>query len=489
MKPQTAAVLSEAEVARIHAASVEILERTGVLVQSEELAARLAEGGASVEAPGIAGVAAGAGGGLSAGDRIVRFPAALTERLLGRAPATFLLHARNGAPPMEVGRGVTRSVAGFDAPFFQDPDGGERRPIRKADVAAFARLADGLEDVDIVGNQGIPQDVPPGAEEAHAVAALLENTGKHLIVAPDTGPAARAIYRMVEAVTGQKDLGERPVLCCHISPTSPLRWTPKACQIIVETVGRGVPFLILPAPMAGATSPVTLAGHLTVHNTEILSGYLIAQLLRDGHPVAYCNAHTLFNLREGDPLIATPETMLLRIAGAQLARYYNIPCHSIGFDTDAHLHDEQCAWEKALTAVVAVQAGMDFLVNLGMFSTGLTVSHAQLLLDAEVFGLLKRFARGFEADEERVAGGLIRKVGSWGAYLEEEHTLRHFRAENWYPELSCRKRFDPWQEAGGRDVVHTAQDRAREMLAREPRSYLDARQKKELERVIAHELG
>ncbi len=478
MKPQTAAVLSDAEVARIHAASVQILERTGVLVQSEELALSLEKGGALVKPAGGAG-----------GDRVVRFPASLTERLLGRAPESFLLYSRNASPPMEVGRGVTRSVAGFDAPFFQDAHSGERRAIRQADVAAFARLADGLAEVDVVGNQGIPQDVPPGSEEARAVAALLENTGKHLLVAPDTGPAARAVYRMVQAVTGQQDLGARPVVCCHISPSSPLRWTPKACQVILETVPRGVPFLILPAPMAGATSPVTLAGHLTVHNTEVLSGYLIAQLLRQGHPVVYCNAHTLFNLREGNPLIATPETMLLRIAGAQLARFYKIPCHSIGFDTDAHLHDEQCAWEKALTALVAVQAGMDFLVNLGMFSTGLTVSFAQLLLDAEVFGLLKRFARGIEAQEEQVAGDLIRKVGSWGAFLEEEHTLRHFRAENWYPELSCRKLFDPWQKAGARDVVQTAQEKARQMLAREPKSYLDAGQKRDLAGIIARELG
>jgi trimethylamine--corrinoid protein Co-methyltransferase len=461
---------------------VEILERTGILVQSEELSARLAERGARVET-------AGSAAGRAAGDRVVRFPASLSERLLGRAPPTFLLYSRNGSPPLEVGRGVTRSVAGFDAPFFQDLDTGERRAIRKADVASFAHLADRLAEVDIVGNQGIPQDVPPETEEAHAVAALLERTGKHLIVAPDTGRAARAIFRMVQAATGIEDLGARPVVCCHISPTSPLRWTPKACQIILETVPRGIPFLILPAPMAGATSPVTLAGHLTVHNTEILSGYLIAQLLREGHPVAYCNAHTLFNLREGDPLIATPETMLLRIAGAQLARFYRIPCHSIGFDTDAHLHDEQCAWEKALTAMVGVQAGMDFIVNLGMFSTGLTVSFAQLLLDAEVFGLLKRFARGIEAGEEQVAKEVIQKVGSWGAFLEEEHTLRHFREENWYPQLSCRKRFDPWQEAGGRDVVHTAQERAREMLAGEPPSYLDAGQKRDLAEIIAREFS
>ena len=353
MKPQTARVLSTEEVERINAASVTLLEETGVMVQGDALRERLLKAGCTHGANGD-----------------VRFPRALTGRLMGRAPATFELHSRTGGEPLTVGVGITRSVAGFDAPFFLDQQTGERRGIVKKDVCDFAWIAEQLPEVDVVGNQGIPQDVPSGTEEAHAVAALLENTGKHIIVAPDTLPAARAIYQMVAAVSGTDDLGKKPLVCCHISPTSPLRWTPKACQIIEETVTRGVPFLILPAPMAGATSPVTLAGHLAVHNTEILSGYLIAQLLREGHPVAYCNAHTIFNLREGNPLIATPETMLLRIAGVQMARYYGIPSHSIGFDTDAHISDPQGAWEKALTACVGIQAEVDFMVNLGMFSTG-----------------------------------------------------------------------------------------------------------------------
>jgi trimethylamine--corrinoid protein Co-methyltransferase len=473
MKPDIAMVLSDDEVAQVHAASVEILETSGVLIQDDELCGLLARAGAKVEV----------------GKNQARFPRSLTERLLGKAPPTFQLYTRNGSPPIEVGRGVTRSVAGFDAPFFQDQASGERRPIKKMDVADFAWIADRLPEVDIVGNQGIPQDVPPGTEEAHAVAALLENTGKHLIVAPDTAQAARASYRMIGAATGTEDIGRRPVVSCHISPSSPLRWTPNACQIILETVRRGVPFLILPPPMAGATAPVTLAGHLVVHNSEILSGYLIAQILREGHSVAYCNAHTLFNLREGNSIIATPETMLLRIAGAQMARFYHIPSHAIGFDTDAHLSDAQCSWEKALTALVGVQAGIDLIVNLGMFSTGLTVSYAQLLLDAEVFGLLQRFNRGIEVSDEHLAKDLITKVGSWGAFLEEEHTLRHFREENWYPALSCRKLFDPWQKAGGRDVVQVAHERAMEILQQERTPYIDARLKKELQGIIAAEFG
>ena len=470
MKPETVRVLSADEIERVHSASVKLLVGTGVMVQDDILSDRLVRAGCI----------------RSSGGNIL-FPKAVIERLLGTAPAAFMLHSRSGGEPLPVGEGITRSVAGFDAPFFLDEKTGERRAITRQDVADFAWIAEQLPDVDVVGNQGIPQDVPAGTEEANAAAALLESTGKHLIVAPDTLPAARAIYQMVAAVSGAEDIGRAPLVCCHVSPSLPLRWTPKACQIIVETVSRGIPFLILPAPMSGATSPVTLAGHLVVHNTEILSGYLIAQLLREGHPVAYCNAHTIFNLREGNPIIATPETMLLRIAGVQMARFYKIPSHSIGFDTDSHISDGQGAWEKALTAAVCVQAGADFMVNLGMFSTGCAVSFAQLVMDAEVFGLLKRYRRGIEVSDDTLAVDLISKVGSWGAFLEEEHTLAHYRQENWYPEVSCRKLFAPWRAAGGKEVARVAHEKALRLRDAPRRSFLDAGQKKEVEKILERE--
>ena len=449
-------VLSAAEVQRVHDATLEVLEAVGVAVAHPGLRARLAAAGARVQ------------------DAVVRLPAALIERYRKLPPARIALHSRNGRPALLIGLGETRAVSGFDGTFLLDQATGERRPIRKQEVGKFAFLADQLPDIDLVGIQGIPQDVPQALAEAHAVSTLLANTGKHLLIAPDTGVAAELVYKILQEASGRSDLGAEPLVSCHISPSAPLAWTPAACEVILATVGHGIPFYILPAPMAGATSPVTLAGYLVQHNAQVLSGMAIAQVLREAHPVVYCAAPTLFNMREGNPLIATPETMLLRVALVQMARFYGIPSHSIGFDTDAHIVDQQCSWEKALTALAGIQAGVDVMVNLGMISTGLTVSYESLLLDHEVFGLLKRFRRGIEVNEETLAVELIRKIGTWGSFLEEEHTARHFRAENWYPELSCRALLDRWSAAGSREALETAAARVREMLQGERQSYLDA---------------
>jgi trimethylamine--corrinoid protein Co-methyltransferase len=462
------ATLSQKEVEQIHSASLRVLERVGVAVAHPGLLERLEAAGA----------------GIDARRQTASLPPKLVERCRRLAPATIALHSRNGKPPLEIGGGETRAVSGFDGTFFLDHDTGERRPIRKAEVGTFASLADRLPDISLVGVQGIPQDVPQDLAEAHAVAALLANTGKHLLIAPDTGRVATLVYDILKAATGREDLGNESVVSCHISPSAPLRWTPEACEVILTTVENGVPFYILPSPMAGATSPVTLAGYLVQHNAQILSGMVIAQVLRQGHPVVYCLAPTLFNMREGNPIIASPETMLLRVGGVQMARYYGIPCHTIGFDTDSHIVDQQYSWEKALTALAGIQSGVDVMVNLGMFSTGLTVSYESLLLDHEVFGFLKRYRRGIEVSPDHLAVEVIEKIGTWGSFLEEEHTARHFRSENWYPELSCRALFEPWSAAGARDLLAVAADRVRDMLAVERPSYLDRATQARIEAMI-----
>ena len=467
----SAQVLSDREISKIHAASLQILEHTGVNILNEEILELMESAGAAVERS----------------EKIAKIPAALVEEAIPKAPSTITLYGGDGREPFTIGEGITRSASGFDATFIQDYGSVERRPITKAEVGIFARLADRLQDIDIVGVQGIPQDVPQDKTEAYAVQMLLRNTSKHILVAPGTGRSARAMLKMVKMVAGSDDIGKRPILSVHISPSAPLRWTPAACDVIHEVVSEGIPFYILPAPIAGATSPVTLAGHLVQHNCQILSGLLIAQLMREGHPVVYCNAHTLFNMREGNSVIATPETLLLRFAGAQMARHYNMPSHSIGFDTDAHVIDQQGMWEKSLSAMACITAGIDVMVNLGMYSTGLTVSYESLIIDHEVFSKLRRFQRGIEVTDEHLAVDLMEKIGTWGSYLGEEHTLRHFKSENWYPDISCRKLFERWIEDGAEEMLAVAHKKAESILSEPAKSYIDEALMKKLDRTIQSE--
>ncbi len=122
-------------------------------------------------------------------------------------------------------------------------------------------------------------------------------------------------------------------------------------------------------------------------------------------------------MKYGTVLISTPEATLCRIAGVQLARFYNVPSHTIGPDSDAHLHDEQNGWEKITSTLNGLGAGVDLLVNAGMFDTGLTVSLEQLVIDNEIVGWVRRYLEGIEVTEETIAVDTIDKVGPKGNFL------------------------------------------------------------------------
>ncbi|GAH28474.1 unnamed protein product, partial [marine sediment metagenome] len=199
--------------------------------------------------------------------------------------------------------------------------------------------------------------------------------------------------------------------------------------------------------------PGNLAGVLTVHNAEVLSGIVISQLVRKGTPVVYGSAWTTFDMRQANVVIGAPETALMRIAGAQLARFYHIPSHTIGPDSDSHCLDEQNAWEKFLTLHSAFTSGVNLVVNAGMFATGLTVSFEQLVLDNEMAGIVYRLVEGIEISPQTIALGVIKRVGPKGNFLEEPHTLKYLRSsEHWEPKLSSRCVYEKWIEDGGKDV-------------------------------------
>lgn len=464
------AVLSEQEIRAIHDESLKVLADTGVCVWSPRVLGLLRVGGASVDME----------------SQRARLPKELVDRCLSSLPSSFVLYDRLGRPAFEVGKGRTFCASGHNAVFILENEQGERRPITKEEVGKFARLADALPNIDFVGIQAMPQDVLPEASLLHAAEITFQNTCKHVFFSPESAEVARAILRMAECVvesfepsagTGAASresgsdepspcsLSKFPVVTCQLSPTSPLFWETGAVEAVWEVAERGVPLCLLPQPFTGVSSPYTLSGTLLIHNAEILSGIVISQLVRRGTPVIYGSAWTTFDMRESNVLISRPEAALMRIAGAQLAAFYHIPSHTIGPDSDSHVHDEQNGWEKLLTGFTAVMSGVDMLVNAGMFATGMTVSFEQLVLDDEMLGILQRIGRGIEITPQSLGGEAIRRVGPRGSFLTDDHTLEYLRTrEHLACPISAGTPYDVWVSRGQPTAAMTARARTLEIL-------------------------
>jgi trimethylamine---corrinoid protein Co-methyltransferase len=464
-----AKVLSPDEVDEIDRATIQVLFDTGVSIASEIACQLLEKAGALVDHK--TGVA--------------KIPESLVRKSVSLARQRYVeLFDRSGVNSIRLEGKRTYNISGFDATYTLDSETGERRPSTKHDVGEFARLADALPNIHVVGTQAIPQDVPARSAELHAVEAILGNTSKHCHFSLSDAKIARAVFEMAKHACGRRDLSSKPPITSMASPTSPLRWEKNAIETLIETASAGVPLHIISQPIAGITAPITLAGVLLLQNVETLTGLVVAQLLRPGTPVIYGYVPTVLDMREANAAIASPEGAIMRIASTQVAKHYGLPCLSAGPDTDAHTHDEQTAWEKAITGLAIYLGGADLMLNPGMFSSGLIVSYEQLVIDNEILGYIDRVVRGMRVNSDTLVVDLVRKVGHGGQFLKEAHTLKEFKSEYWIPDISSRAAFGRWTHRGSKDIAKSAREKARRLLSDHRPPELSSSTKDELRQIV-----
>ncbi len=447
-------VLSEQEILDIHSASLDILQQCGVRILNDRMLAFLKDRGLAVDREA----------------RTVTFTRASIEDALSEIPAQFEVFDRNGRFAFLLGDRKPKIAAGHNAVFWVDSQTGKRRESTVADVELFTRICDKLECIDMVGVPVMPQDIPdPGATLLHAVRAVIENTTKPIYFSTNTTEVNSLCIEMLKAAfTG--DLQSQVYGISQLSSTSPLYWEEGVLDAIVDTVPTGVPIAILPEPIAGISAPYTLAGLLTMCNAECLSGLAMIQMLRPHAKVMYANSWTTCDMRTGAALVGSTETTVCRIAAAQLAHFYKVPSHTTAPNSDNHAHDEQNAWEKALSQFCSVAAGHDLIVNCGMFATGLTCSNEQLLMDEEMSAICRRIAAGVCVDEETIAKDLIIKTGPQNpSYLTADHTLKWLYTDEYVaPRLSVREQYGSWAAKGAKDVYQLARDKVAEYARVEP---------------------
>src|SRR5438067_11455806 len=94
---------------------------------------------------------------------------------------------------------------------------------------------------------------------------------------------------------------------------------------LLEYSEAGQPVIVTPFLMAGAMSPMGLAGTVAQQTAEALAGIALVQLIRPGTPSVYGSFLTNTDMQSGSPAFATPESAMGILASAQLARHNNLP--------------------------------------------------------------------------------------------------------------------------------------------------------------------
>ncbi len=307
--------MSPEELRMIHYASLEVLRNTGLKVNNAEARAMMADAGAWVDEE----------------TKIVKFPEYMVEDAITSAPSVLTLYGRDPKNDLLLeSKRVHVSTFG-QATMILDPHTGELRQSTKQDAAEQALLTDALDNIDICERSLTAWDAPDFSAPLHEAEVLFANTTKHAIFGPGNGLRAQKIIDMAAAVVGGKEkLRQKPILTCNCCPTSPLLLEDDGCTGIMACARSGVPCNIISMVLAGASGPITLAGSMVVHNSEILASLILSQLTVKGAPFICGGSSLFFDLKDMATPVGSPEFALFNAAMPLLAQMYMLPSFCAG---------------------------------------------------------------------------------------------------------------------------------------------------------------
>lgn len=463
-------VLDGADVERLEAAVFRTLAEVGVRFPLERALDVLEGGGCRIDRAG----------------QLARMPEGVVRAALEAAPATPLLAARDPRCDLTLdGRNCYLSNDGCGIRIL-DPQTGELRASTKADVADSARFVDAVPQLSFSwGPVVTAEDVPRATRPLHELEAVFAGTTKHFqavdVVGAETTRRAVEMARVVAG--GAEELRHRPIMSLIACPIDPLSNEAVSLEAALVAAEAGVPVGLLSLTLGCASAPATMAGNLVVNLAAGIAGIVMLQSAFPGAPVFLAGAPSVMDLKTGGYTGGSPEDYVLAAAATQMAHRFGLAMNMGTMASGAKEPGWQAAVDDALSTLASVSAGAEMMSGCGLLDGSKTLSYAHLLMEAEVYGIVRKIAGGIEVSDETLALDVIRKVGPGGTYLAEKHTRRHMK-DLWAPGVWDRAPYDAWLASGKRGALEKAEERAREILATHAPEALAGDVRAELRRLV-----
>lgn len=308
-------MLTPEEVKDIHNAGLEILEKTGLYVEGEE----------ALE------IFHGAGCIVDKAQKMVKIPSYIVEEALNSAPSQFIVRGRDEKKALVVGGKRTSFTVFGEGVRIIDPYTGENRSTGKMDLAAATRVADWIDEFDVIHRAVGSLDCPPETYAIHNFEAMIHNTTKTISLGAGSVRQAEKMIEISRMIRGDKNsLSLEPFMILASSPVSPLRLVKDLCEVAIVAARTRTPVRFTAMGLTGSTSPITLAGTTAVNNAEFYGCATLTQLVSKGTPVIRSASSCLMDMKSFDASVGSPETALLACMHIQMAQFNGIPSWSGG---------------------------------------------------------------------------------------------------------------------------------------------------------------
>ncbi len=388
----------------------------------------------------------------------VRFPRGLCRSIIqATAPAEFTQHARNPKRNVVIGGKRTVLVPAYGPPFIRSLDEG-RRYATIEDFRNFVKLtymSPGLHHSG--GTVCEPVDVPVNKRHFDMVYSHIKYSDKPFMGSVTAPERAQDTVDMAKIVFGDDFVEQNTVIVSLINANSPMTFDATMLGAATVYAEHNQATMISPFLIAGAMSPVTVAGTVTQILAEALAGMAYVQLVKPGVPVIFGTFAAAVSMQTGAPTFGTPEPSLVMYAAAALARRLGVPFRSGGGLCGSKLPDAQAAYEAANTLVTSALAGVNFMLHTaGWLEGGLVMGYEKFIMDADQASMLAVFLAGVDLSENGQAMDALREVGPGSHFLGAKHTLANFETAFYRSPLADSNSFEQWQEEGSLDAAQRA---------------------------------
>lgn len=450
MKPRLNVLLPE-QVEDIYMATMEVLERTGVKLTHPRALELLDAAGARVA------------------DGRVRVPDWLVKEALSRAPSRVVLGTRSGERSVKLERNRSWFGPSLDCLDYLEPIAGERRKFRIEDCRTMASLLDILPNYSWGMTFGLASDVPPELSDRLVLKEAMTYSEKPMVFCCRDINSLKDIYEMAVLIAGDENqFLNAPTIVMLADPISPLVLSDDAVEKMIFCAEKRIPQICYGLPQAGSTGPATFAGAIVQGTAESLIGLVISQLVRQGAPFVYGAFASIMDMRTTIFSYGAPEMILMGAALAQMSQHFKLPYFGTAGCSDAKLPDAQAAAEATLSCLSTALSGANLIHDCGLLDHGCLASPTFMVLVHEILDMLNQIFRGIEIDDENLAVEVIHNVGPGGHFMNEDHTIEHFK-EVWYSNLFDRSNYATWLENGGLRFEERLRLQTLEKMEYEPR--------------------
>ena len=294
-------------------------------------------------------------------------------------------------------------------------------------------------------------DVPLERRELTEYFTLLTETRKHITFV-DCPTEVEAVVRLCETLAGDlESFRARPRVSTLITAASPLQVDGHTLDVHVEFARLGAPIEVYSMAIAGATSPVTLAGTVTQGVAEFLGIATALQVAASGGArLIFCFGSGVLDMLSTTFSLGSPESGLMAAMATEAGHHLGVPVLCPGLSTDAKHHGIQAGYEKAMKAATVCAAGPDIVTGWGLIDSHNTMSLPESVIDNEMAAMLRRLNAPAEISEATLAAASVEAVGPGGSFLGQKDTARRIRAgEHFRPVVSNRLSYEKWADEGG----------------------------------------